>query len=406
MKHQSLINQIAYDIQEAGGRAMLVGGCVRDEIMHKVIKDVDIEVYGLQPEELRTILLTYGKVDEVGASFQVFKLMNDFDISIPRKEKKVSIGHKGFEVTGDPYMSFEEACSRRDFTINAIMKDPLTGEVVDPFNGVIDIERQMLKVVSDKTFQEDSLRVLRLVQFASRFDFDIDPDTFRLALHTDLSDLPKERIWMEIEKMFMKSADPALGLMWLQSLDIENKLFPSHITSMWMKDTLKNAVTVSDGLSYEEKLTVILSVFCYSSLTPCIFDELGVQSVNGYPVRKRTEEILDNIPIGGMNRDYDFHKLSQKANLRLMGKVISTFPTAKKFSDKFTETVERLGIGDEPVEPIIKGRHLIELGIEPSPELGKALAEIYDRQLHGVSAEVLQAMAKGKAGKPDVPADQ
>src|SRR5690242_17624604 len=160
--------QIAETVATIGGRAMLVGGCVRDEIMGIAHKDWDLEVYGIEPAKLREILDEFGEVIVVGEAFAVYKLGSDLDVSIPRRERKTGKGHRGFAIEGDPNMSFEEACSRRDFTINAILKDPLTGEIVDPFNGREDIGRKTLRHVSSKTFAEDSLRVLRAAQFAAR----------------------------------------------------------------------------------------------------------------------------------------------------------------------------------------------------------------------------------------------
>src|SRR5678809_977678 len=127
--------RLAETVRDNGGRAMLVGGCVRDEMMGVEPKDWDVEVYGIEPSRLRTILDSFGEVNVVGEAFTVYKLGNDLDVAIPRRERKVGQGHRGFVVEGDPDMSFEEACSRRDFTINAILKDPLTDAIVDPFDG-------------------------------------------------------------------------------------------------------------------------------------------------------------------------------------------------------------------------------------------------------------------------------
>ena len=123
------------------------------------------------------ILDAFGEVNVVGEAFTVYRIGKYLDVSIPRRERKAGKGHRGFVIEGDPSMSFEEACRRRDFTINAILKDPLTGEIVDPFDGQKDIRRRLLRMVSPETFGEDSLRVLRAAQFAARFEFDIDTET-------------------------------------------------------------------------------------------------------------------------------------------------------------------------------------------------------------------------------------
>src|SRR5215207_9265057 len=193
------VSSLARAIHESGGRALLVGGCVRDALMGEQPKDWDLEVYNLDAARLREILDRVGPVNVVGESFTVYKLGQDLDVSIPRRERKSGRGHKAFVIEGDPSMSVAEAARRRDFTINAILQDPLTGELIDPFDGRRDIERRILHAVSADTFAEDSLRVLRAAQFASRFQFDIDPETVELCRWIDLSDLPAERIWGEME---------------------------------------------------------------------------------------------------------------------------------------------------------------------------------------------------------------
>ena len=144
------VRQLAVAVRDAGGRAVLNGGCVRDPLLDppQVAKDWDLEVYGVEPERLRDIIAGFGEVNVVGEAFAVYKVGRDLDVSLPRREQKTARGHRAFIVEGDPSMSFEEACSRRDFTINAILKDPLTGEVVDPFDGQGDIKRRVLRMVS------------------------------------------------------------------------------------------------------------------------------------------------------------------------------------------------------------------------------------------------------------------
>ena len=205
---------------------MLVGGCVRDDLMGIEPKDFDIEVYGIEPQKLRGILDTFGKVNAVGEAFTVYKLGNDLDVAIPRREKKVSRGHKGFVIEGDSQMSFEEAAKRRDFTINAILQDALTGEIIDIYNGREDIANKILRMVSKETFAEDTLRVLRAAQFAARFEFEIEAETVEICRQIDLSDLPKERIWCELEKLLLKARKPSIGLQWLYDLGVVEQLFP------------------------------------------------------------------------------------------------------------------------------------------------------------------------------------
>jgi tRNA nucleotidyltransferase (CCA-adding enzyme) len=217
---------LATAIRAEGGRALLVGGCVRDKLMGNEVKDWDLEVYQLAPERLRELLDKIDTVNVVGEAFTVYKLGHDLDVSIPRRERKSGRGHRAFVIEGEPSMSFADAARRRDFTINAISKDPLTEELIDPFDGRGDIKKKVLRAVSIDTFGEDSLRVLRAAQFASRFNFDIDEKTVALCRTIDLTDLPSERIWGEMEKLLLRSTHPSIGLRLLHELGAISQLFP------------------------------------------------------------------------------------------------------------------------------------------------------------------------------------
>ena len=174
---------------------------------------------------LHALLQHFGRVDVVGESFSVYKVA-DIDVSLPRRESKAGRGHKGFVVEGDPDLSVEEAARRRDFTINAISRDPLTGALVDPFDGRRDLERRILRAVDVRTFADDSLRVLRAVQFAARFELTVADETKRLCRSLPLDDLPSERIWGEIEKLLLQAARPSIGLALALELGVIDRLFP------------------------------------------------------------------------------------------------------------------------------------------------------------------------------------
>src|SRR5205807_3131962 len=203
---------LARSARDQGGRALLVGGCVRDALMGKEPVDWDLEIYGIEPPRLRELLDSFGSVNVVGEAFTVYKLGSDLDISVPRRERKTGRGHRAFFVEGDPEMTVEEAAARRDFTINAILQDPLTGVIIDPFQGGVDLKAKMLRAVSPRTFPEDSLRVLRAAQFAARFEFQINPETVDLCRMIGLTDLPSERIWGEMEKLLLRAQRPSIGL--------------------------------------------------------------------------------------------------------------------------------------------------------------------------------------------------
>src|SRR5437667_7283009 len=210
MNRSQEILKLAEAVRAEGGRALLVGGCVRDELMGKQPKDWDVEVYGIEPERLRALLDRFGDVNVVGEAFTVYKLGAHLDLSLPRRERKTGRGHRAFFIEGDPEMTVEEATARRDFTINSILKDPLTGEIIDPWNGCADLQQRIIRAVSSETFSEDSLRVLRAAQFAARFEFEVAPETVSLCRAIDLSDLPSERIWGEMEKLLLRAEHPSI----------------------------------------------------------------------------------------------------------------------------------------------------------------------------------------------------
>src|SRR3954466_15437018 len=179
----ALVNRIATAIRDAGGRPPIGGGWVRDRLLalpEPEKSNVDLEVFGLPGDRLRALLESFGRVEAVGESFQVYKI-GDIDVSLPRRDSKAGRGHRGFVVTGDPDMSIAEAARRRDFTVNAISWDPLPREPFDPFDGRSDLERRLLRVVDPLTFGDDSLRVLRGVQFAARFALAVEPSTAALC---------------------------------------------------------------------------------------------------------------------------------------------------------------------------------------------------------------------------------
>ena len=217
IKLPGYVYSILTDINNKGGRALIVGGAVRDAILGASPKDIDFEVYNVNYEDLNQILSNYGKADLVGQSFGVIKFVgedgSDFDFSLPRLDSKSGVGHKDFNVQVRSDLSPEEAAARRDFTINAISYNPITGEIIDPYNGRQDLQNKILRHTSE-AFSEDPLRVLRGMQFASRFGFDIAPETAELAqsIREEYKHLPKERIYEEFKKLVTKGIEPGKAL--------------------------------------------------------------------------------------------------------------------------------------------------------------------------------------------------
>lgn len=202
---------IAAKVRTQGGRCYYVGGFVRDRILGLENKDVDIEVHGIAPQTLEQILSALGDCISMGASFGVFGLKGyDIDIAMPRKETVKGRGHRDFDIFVDPYLGEEAAARRRDFTVNAMMLDVLTGELRDYYGGKRDAERKCLRHVNDVSFAEDPLRVLRGAQFAARFGFEIAEETRRLCASMPLEFLARERVMAELSKALLKAEKPSV----------------------------------------------------------------------------------------------------------------------------------------------------------------------------------------------------
>lgn len=433
---------------------MLVGGCVRDELMGIEPKDWDLEIYGIEPKDLRKILDGFGRVDAVGEAFTVYKIGQDLDVALPRREKKIGRGHKGFVVEGDPQMSFEEAAKRRDFTINAILKDALTGEIIDCYGGQADIKNKILRVVSKETFADDSLRVLRAAQFAARFEFEIEAETQEICRTIDLTDLPKERIWGELEKLLLKAQKPSIGLQYFYDLNIANQLFPELVALVgvpqeheWHPEgnvdihtlmVVDEARKLIDDLPYAKQVTVMLGALCHdfgkpattkffdgrwrshahdeAGVEPTIsfLDKLGIYTLDSFDVREQIIQLVRYHLTPGMfyksqPGDGAFRRLARKLEPDLLYRVAKAdslgrnpewLPKEKWFKAEaqewFIKRIRELNIEHEAPKPILMGRHLIELGLKPSPQFGKILEAVYELQLDGKITTLDEGIEKAK----------
>jgi tRNA nucleotidyltransferase (CCA-adding enzyme) len=447
---------LARAIHDAGGRALLVGGCVRDTLMGTQPKDWDLEVYQLDAQHLRRILDQFGPVNVVGEAFTVYKLGHDLDVSIPRRERKTGRGHKAFIIEGDPEMSVTDAARRRDFTINAILQDPLTEELIDPFQGRRDIEQRTMRAVSGETFAEDSLRVLRAAQFASRFQFDIDPDTVELCRTIDLSDLPAERIWGEMEKLLLQSTRPSVGLEWLRKLGVLEKLFP-EIQSLigvpqdpeWHPEgdvfihtqlAIDRARELIYDLGYARQVTVMLATLAHDFGKPAttemidgrwrsrgheeagvppaesFLNTLNVHTIDGYQVRNQVIALVrEHLKPGEFYKKRDevgdgaFRRLARRCEPDLLYRVAKAdslgrnaewVPRDKWYGadaqEWFIQRTRELEVEQHPPEPLLLGRHLLDLGLEPGPQMGEITRAVYEMQLDGRVRTLDEAIAEAR----------
>lgn len=236
-----MAKRIAAKVAEAGGRTYFVGGFVRDQLLNRENKDIDIEIHGISSEQLEEILDSLGERTVMGASFGIFGLRHfDLDIAMPRKETATGRGHKDFEVFVDPFIGADKAAERRDFTMNALMQDVLTGEILDFFGGQKDLENRVVRHVKAETFVEDPLRVLRAAQFAARFEFTVADDTVKLCSQMDLSALAKERIIGELEKALMKAKKPSIFFEEMRNMNQLSVWFPEVAQLADVKQDLRH----------------------------------------------------------------------------------------------------------------------------------------------------------------------
>jgi tRNA nucleotidyltransferase (CCA-adding enzyme) len=441
--------EIAREVRDAGGRALVVGGWVRDRLRGEPSKDVDIEVFGLPAERVRSLLEAIGRVETVGESFQVFKT-GGLDVSLPRRESKSGRGHKGFAVTGDPSMSLEEAARRRDFTINAISWDPLTGEYVDPFGGRADLDRRVLKVVDPATFADDSLRVLRAIQFAARFELALTDATKEICRRIPLDDLPAERIWGEIEKLLMAER-PSIGLALALDLNVVERLFPELFAlvgceqepewhpegDVWVHtlQVVDEARTRIADLPRPQQITVMLGALAHDLGKPAttafidgrirsidheeqgvapataFLDRLNIHTIDGYDVRHQVLGMTAQHLKPGMwfkvrdeVGDGAFRRLAQKVDLELLARLAKSDCLGRspgtfncEAMDWFLERARALGVEHRPPGPILLGRHLLELGMRPGPAMGDILKAVYEQQLDGKVTDLAEAIAAARA---------
>jgi tRNA nucleotidyltransferase (CCA-adding enzyme) len=379
------------------------------------------------------------------------------DVSLPRRERKTGRGHRAFYIEGDPHMSFEEAARRRDFTVNAVLEDPLTGEIIDPFGGRADMEAGLLRAVAPETFVEDSLRVLRAAQFAARFDFRVEEKTVELCRSIDLTDLPAERVWGELEKILLAAGRPSVGLRWLDRLDATPQLFPEiealkgvpqepewHPEGDVFVHTLlvcDRARELIDDLDYPRQVTLMVAALCHDFGKPpttefaegrtrsrghdeagvaptlAFLDRLKLFTLDGYDVRAQAVALVrEHLKPGEFYRkreevtDGAFRRLARRCELELLYRVAKAdslgrnapwVPREKWFDAEaqewFIARARELSIQHKPPEPILLGRHLLEMGLKPSPLVGEVQRAVYELQLDNRVRTLEEARAAARA---------
>jgi tRNA nucleotidyltransferase (CCA-adding enzyme) len=438
-------------LRAAGGRPYVVGGAVRDAILGLPIKDYDVEVFGLPADRLEPLLAAHGRFDAVGQAFRVYKLSGvegvegALDVALPRRDSKTGPGHRGIAVSSDPGLAVEEAARRRDFTMNAMLLDPFTGEVLDPWGGRRDLEARLLRAVDARTFGEDPLRALRAVQLAARYELSVEPATAALCASMPLSELPAERVFSEIEKLLLKARRPSLGFALLKEWGmlpvVAPELVPLEETPQdpgWHPegDVWTHTLQVVDVAAGHRPrgLALMLGALCHdlgkpsttrfedgrirslgheeAGLAPtrALLDRWNVQSLLGYDVRTQVLALVaHHLKPGQLYDERDrvgdgaIRRLARKCEPDLLYRVAKADCLGRRpgafepvAMEWFRERVLQLDVAHRAPEPILKGRDVLALGVAPGPEVGRVVRAVYEKQLDGAVTTLEEARAEAR----------
>lgn len=443
---QETVLNLAQKVRLKKGRALLVGGCVRDGILNQPVDerhvvDVDMEVYGITADDLLILLKKDYEIDAVGQSFGIFKVRkHHIDVALPRRESKMGQGHRGFLVTGDPMLEPEEALLRRDFTINAILWDPLTNEVMDPLNGMKDLEDRVLRHCSEH-FSEDPLRVLRAMQLIARFELNVDPRTLNLCRTIQPEELSKERIFGEWKKLITWSKKPSLGLNFLKDCGWV-QYYPQLLALIGCQqredrhpegDAWTHTLHCMDAFAKErlgdewEDLVVGFAVLCHDFGKPTksavgpdgIIHAYGHEEAGESPTRAflglmtEQKDLIESVVVLVKNHRKPkdlFEVQATDAAVRRLAHSVKRLdrlirvciadkcgrpPMKKEDFPELEWIINRariLAIMHTAPSPIILGRHLIERGLHSGPMFTSILERCFQAQLDGKFHNTVEAM--------------
>lgn len=432
--------QVVGLLSQMGTRPYFVGGCVRDALVGAPSADIDIEVHGnVDLDELERVLTDAGcRVDSVGRSFGVLKVLaqdEHIDVSVPRRDVKAGNGHRAFEISIDPLLDELTATARRDFTINAMMWDPRSEEIVDAHGGLIDLEAGILRHVG-AAFAEDPLRVLRAMQFVGRFELSLDSDTNELArsLADDYRHLPKERVWSEWAKLFTQARHPGRGLALLDSTEWsahypeltaiggvqqEPKWHPEGTVDVHTRLAADAAAAIADrdALADEERLVLVAATITHDfgkathtqihdsgRVTSFGHAEAGVapamtflESI-GCPARiadqvaplvrehmcATTSEGPTSAAVRRLARrlgDVPIEMWARVVEADNMGRAAASSPGP---AAEWVRLAREMSVHERAVQPVINGRDLITAGLQPGPGFGPILAAAIGAQDAGL----------------------
>lgn len=447
--------QICRAVHSEGGRAFLVGGAVRDAMLGELtatagepggtpgvpggtpgvapsgVMDFDLEVFGLSSIRVKEVVERLFKVDAVGENFSVLKLRHyPIDVALPRRERKTGPGHRGFEVVGDPELSFVEAAQRRDFTINAMSWDPLERELVDPLGGETDLKARRLRHSSAR-FAEDPLRVMRAMQFVARFDLEVVPETVELCRGLNPTELPRERMMGEWRKMILQGESISAGLDFLQDCGWithfpevecligcpqEPEWHPEGDVWVHTGAVLDAFASARVGVEWED-LVVGFACLCHDFGKPETtvreggrirskgHEEAGVGPTRTFLARLTDQTALaeEVVPLvrehlkprqlwQGKAGDAAVRRLARRVGridrlVRLAQADADGRPPLPQEIDPAGQWLlakaRSLDLESQAPQPLVQGRHLVERGMQPGPEFGPLLEKLFLAQIRG-----------------------
>lgn len=418
-------------VQTVGGRAWLVGGSVRDAVLGQPLRDVDLEVFGLQPDELIAALAPRFDLDLVGKSYGIYKLKGTpIDVGLPRRESKTGRGHKAFAAVVEPTLDLTSAAGRRDFTFNSVYFDPLNEEVIDPYGGLEDLRNSTLRHTS-AAFGEDPLRVLRGMQFAARFGLTACEETLAVCRKMGMEGLAPERIFPEWDKLILRGRHPSLGLKFLRESGWirhfpELAALPGvpqdprhHPEGDVWNHTLHCLDSFADdrlGLEDEDRV-VGFAVLCHDlgksrtttregdRIRAIGHEKAGVGLARSFLGRMTNRQgLIDDVAVLVREHMYPkrlYRDRSSDAAIRRLAVRVGRLDRLVRVSradamgrpplDKgpysagpwLLAQAHRLGVADSAPDPIVRGRHLQEWGFKEGLLFRDILGRCFEAQLDG-----------------------
>ena len=448
-------------LADKGHKSLIVGGAVRDAMMGTEPKDIDVEVYGTNYEDLASTLSQHGKVNQVGKAFGVIKFKdkekNEYDFSLPRRENKTGVGHRDFATEFDPTITPPEAAARRDFTFNAMAYDPLHGELHDYFGGEKDLNDRVIRHTSE-AFSEDPLRVLRGMQFAARYGMKVHPDTAKLSesISHEYSTIPKERVSEEFMKLATKGKEPGRAIDYLKDTgwhknfpelhDMygtkqEPKWHPEGDLEVHTKHAMNAAAKIADreGLKGDDRAVAVFGAMAHDMGKPSNtttndageiishgHDTAGGpvarNFLNGIGIKKDiTDKVVPLVENHMQHLNYEngissrtVRRLAERlqpASIKELSYVMESDHSGRpplpsglpSGAQKMLDAADRSHVTDKPMERFVNGRDVLPYfpGVEPGPHIGEHVKAAYEAQLNGEinSPEEGQAWLKKRLGK-------